>query len=53
MKIRQKFLLIFVVLILAALAANSYINFKTTEKAVIQNALKSIENELGQVSKQI
>ncbi len=53
MKIRKKFLLIFVVLILAALAANSYINFKTTEKAVIQNALKSMENELGQVSKQI
>ena len=53
MKIRQKFLLIFVVLILTALAANSYINFKTTEKAVIQNALKSMENELGQVSKQI
>lgn len=53
MKIRQKFLLIFVVLILAALAANSYINFKTTEKAVVQNAIKSMENELGQVSKQI
>ncbi|MDP2690546.1 MAG: methyl-accepting chemotaxis protein [Deltaproteobacteria bacterium] len=53
MKLKQKFLLIFMVLIFAALAANSYINFKTTEKAVVQNAIKSMENELNQVSTQI
>lgn len=53
MKIKHKFLLIFVVLILVGLSVNSYINFKTTEGAVVANALKAMENELGQVSGQI
>ncbi|MBI5491915.1 MAG: methyl-accepting chemotaxis protein [Deltaproteobacteria bacterium] len=53
MKIKHKFLLIFVILILVGLSVNSYINFKTTETAVVANALKAMENELGQVSGQI
>ncbi len=53
MKIKHKFLLIFVILILVGLSVNSYISFKTTETAVVANALKAMENELGQVSGQI
>ncbi|MBI5455343.1 MAG: methyl-accepting chemotaxis protein [Deltaproteobacteria bacterium] len=53
MKIKHKFLAIFVLLILLALSVNSYINFKTTETAVVQNAIKSMENELEGVSHRI
>ncbi|MBI5644026.1 MAG: methyl-accepting chemotaxis protein [Deltaproteobacteria bacterium] len=53
MKIKHKFLVIFVILILLGLSVNSYINFKTTETAVVQNAIKSMENELQQVSARI
>lgn len=53
MKIKHKFLAIFVILILLALSVNSYINFKTTETAVVQNAIKSMENELEAVSHRI
>ncbi len=53
MKIKHKFLLIFVILILVGLSVNSYINFKTTETAVVGNAIKSMENEIEQVSNQI
>lgn len=53
MKIKHKFLAIFVLLILLGLSVNSYINFKTTETAVVQNAIKSMENELEGVSHRI
>ena len=53
LKIKHKFLAIFVILILLALSVNSYINFKTTETAVVQNAIKSMENELEAVSHRI
>lgn len=53
MKIKHRFLVMFVLLILLALSVNSYINFKTTETAVVQNAIKSMENELEGVSHRI
>lgn len=50
MKIKHKFLAVFICLILVTLSITSYINFSITEDAVVQNALKEMSNDLTLIS---
>ncbi|MBI5886444.1 MAG: methyl-accepting chemotaxis protein [Deltaproteobacteria bacterium] len=50
MKIKHKFLAVFIVLILLSLIATSYVNFSITEDAVVQNALRSMSNDITLIS---
>ena len=50
MKIKHKFLAVFVCLILITLSVTSYINFSITEDAVVQNALREMSNDLTLIS---
>ncbi len=53
MKIKHKFLVVFIILILVSLAVTSYVNFTITEDAVVENALKSMSNELTLISSDV
>jgi len=50
LKIKHKFLAVFICLILLSLSVTSYINFSITEDAVVQNALRSMSNDLTLIS---
>ncbi|MBI5888416.1 MAG: methyl-accepting chemotaxis protein [Deltaproteobacteria bacterium] len=53
MKIKHKFLIVFLVLMLLAVSATGYLSFKTTETAVVENALKAMENDLDTIQTKV